>query len=303
MKKQIKRLMLGMTMVGIWALAGCGGAAGDTEGLEGQTKTPEEYVATAVEALKQADSFTADFRAEVVMQDSGERSATEGKVTFVEEPLYMYVNTQMTFDHEAYDRAIIQVSETYLEESGDAVNLYMNYDGQWTEMTMTEENAMSSLKIYDTGTNLQTILNAAENWQEEAAEGNDVEISAVVPEEKFYAVEKDCRFFQLAGMSGLAEVYFTGVGDVPVTVAFDSKTGEPVSYKIDLAKALETVTNNVLKELNGGELDNGVTVETYTISSELTKLGGVAAGEIPPIAKSDAINYEREISLLESNEK
>ena len=37
-------------------------------------------------------------------------------------------------------------------------------------------------------------------------------------------------------------------------------------------------------------------------SSELTQLGNVKAGEIPDEVKSSAINYEREISMLESDE-
>ena len=88
----------------------------------------------------------------------------------------------------------------------------------------------------------------------------------------------------------------------PVTLKLDGKTGAPVSYSIDLAKALETVTNNVLKELSGGTLETGVVVEAYSITSALTQLGDVEATPIPEEAKSSAINYEKEITLLESAE-
>ena len=101
-------------------------------------------------------------------------------------------------------------------------------------------------------------------------------------------------------MSGLSEVYYAGVGDVPVTVSLDAKSGAPLSYSIDLAHALETVTNNVLKELSGGAGESSIAVEKYSITSELTQLGGVEADEIPAEAKSSAINYEKEISMLES---
>ena len=67
---------------------------------------------------------------------------------------------------------------------------------------------------------------------------------------------------------------------------------------MDLAKALETVTNNVLTELGGGTLESGVTVAEYSIVSELTQLGGVEAEPVPDAAKSSAINYEEEISLM-----
>lgn len=109
------------------------------------------------------------------------------------------------------------------------------------------------------------------------------------------------RFFQIAGMSSLSEVYFKGIGDVPVTFVLDKKTGAPISYEIDLAQALEKVTNNVLSELSSDNESSGITVQTYRISSELTQLGNVKAGEIPDEVKSSAINYEREISMLESD--
>lgn len=160
---------------------------------------------------------------------------------------------------------------------------------------------MAGVKIYDTAANMETILSAAENWTI-ADDGDKTVLNAVIPEAKVYHVEESGRLFQLAGMSGLSEVYFSGVGDVPVEVVVDGKTGAPLSYTLDLAKALETVTNNVLTELGGGTLEAGVTVDTYSITSSLTQLGGVEAGEIPAEAKSDAINYEKEISLLESGE-
>ncbi len=290
MKKQKKWLMLGMALAGILVMAGCGSNAAETSAAitEGSV---EEYVQAAKDALVAADSFTADFEAVVSMKDT-DKTTTNGEITLVKEPLYVKVGTKMYFgsSEEAYT--------LYLEESGDAINQYMNYDGRWTEMTMTEENAMGSIQVYNTLNNMETILSAAENWTIDGS-GDELALTAMIPEAKVYSVEESGRLFQLAGMSGLSEVYFAGVGDVPVKFVVDGKTGAPLSYEIDLAKALETVTNNVLKELGGGTLENGVAVKTYTITSQLTQLGGVTAEEIPAAAKSDAINYEKEISMLE----
>ncbi|MGN1231024.1 MAG: outer membrane lipoprotein carrier protein LolA [Anaerotignum sp.] len=288
MKKQKKRLLLGMALAGIVAMAGCGaesGAAAITEG------SAEEYVQAAKEALTAADSFTAEFQATVSMEGTGE-TVTDGKITLVKEPLYVKVDTKMDFASTKESYAV------YLEESGDAVNQYMNYDGQWTEMTMTEENALSGIQVYNTPENMEIILSAAENWSV-SRQGDTLTLTGVIPEGKVHTVENSGRFFQLAGMSGLSEVYFSGVGDVPVQVTVDGKTGAPLSYEIDLTKALEVVTNNVLTELGGGTLEEGIAVKTHVITSTLTQLGGVTAEEIPPAAKSDAINYEKEISLLE----
>lgn len=286
MKKQRKSRWFGMAAIVALTFSGCG--AGTQE-----LSSAEEYVQAAKAALQGQDSFTADFDATIAMNHAKTGSmATKGTVTLVKEPLYVEVDTDMGFADGS------QTYTLYLQKGEDAVNQYMNYNGEWTEMTLQEENAMNGVQIYNTAENMETLLAAAENCSMQA-EGSKVEISAVIPEAKLYDVEEAGCFFQIAGMSSLSAVYFKGVGDAPVTFVLDRKTGAPVSYEIDLAQALEKVANNVLTELGGG---SGITVQTYRISSEPTQLGGVKAGEIPAEAKSNAINYEKEISMLESNQ-
>ncbi len=284
MMKKWKGLLFGT--MGLLTLAGC--SSGGTENIEDSSAA--EYVQAAHEMLEEADGFAAEFQAEVQMQGA-DKTATAGSVLMVKEPLYM--NAELTLDFSG----VTQKYDMYLEETEDAVNQYMSYDGEWTEMTMTEEDALQGTQIYNTLYNMEAIFSAAESWTI-SEEGKALELIGIIPEGKFYALEEYTRFFQLAGMSGLSEVYYAGVGDVLVAVTLDSKTGAPLGYEIDLAKQLETMTNNVLTELGGGTLENGVEVEKYTISSTFTKLGGVAAGDIPAAAKNTAINYEKE-ALLE----
>ena len=281
---KMKRLLLGAAFCGLFALAGCGGAE--------STENAAEYVQAAKEMLENADGFAADFQAEVQMKGAGS-TTTEGTVALVKDPLYMNVDVVLSFD------GLEQDYDMYLEKTGDAVNQYMGYDGEWTEMTMTEESAMAGTQLYNTLHSLETIFAAAENWTVQKS-GKALELKGIIPEAKFYDVEASAKWFQLAGMSGLSEVYYKDLGDVPVTVTLDGKTGEPLSYTVDLAKPLETMTNNVLRELGGGTLENGVEVEKYVITSVLTELDAVEAGEVPAEAKNDAINYEKEISMLEN---
>ena len=283
MKKKLTASLLAVCML---ALAGCGSKA---ENITADVAA--EYVQKAHQMLEEADGFTADFQAEVQMKGSGS-TKTEGAVAFVKEPLFMNVDMAMTFD------TLEQEYDLYLEEAEGAVNQYMGYDGEWTEMTMDKESALTGTQIYNTLYNMETILTAAENWTVEEKDGCIV-LTGSIPEAKFYDVEAYTRWFQLAGMSGLSEVYYAGVGDVPVTILLDAKTGEPCSYEVNLAKPLETMTNNVLKELGGGTLENPVVVEVYQIHSELKQLGGVEAGEIPMEARNDAINYEKEYSSMD----
>ena len=290
MKKRWKTLLFGA--VCMFAMAGCGAESKE----EITADAAQEYVQKAHAMLEEADSFAADFHA-VADMGGGNETTAEGTVTFVKEPLMVQVHTKMDFDNAM--RKSTSEESIYLEEVDGVVSQYMNYDGQWTEMTMEKESALLMVQIYNTLYNMETIFMAAENWSAEQ-NGGEIILSGVIPEEKFYDVEEYTRWFQLIGMSGLSEVYYAGVGDVPVIVSLDAKSGAPLSYSIDLAHALETVTNNVLKELSGGAGESSIAVGKYNITSELTQLGGVEAGEIPAEAKSSAINYEKEISMLES---
>ena len=292
MKKKMKGLLMGTACM--LALAGCGGSGG---AAGNKTELPaEEYVQKAHAMLEEADSFAADFFAAVNMGGNNE-TKTEGTVVLIKEPLMAQVHMKMDFDNAL--RKSTSEESIYLEEVDGVVSQYMNYDGQWTEMTMEKDSALTMVQIYNTLYNMETIFMAAENWSAEQ-NGGEIILSGVIPEEKFYDVEEYTRWFQLIGMSGLSEVYYAGVGDVPVTVSLDAKSGAPLSYSIDLAHAVETVTNNVLKELSGGADESSIAVGKYNITSELTQLGGVEAVEIPAEAKSSAINYEKEISMLES---
>ena len=288
MKRRTKGLLMGTVLAAV--LTGCGSGAPDA--VENKLeKSAEEYVQAAHEILEEADSFSATFVGQVQMQGSG-GTETRGTVTAVKEPLFMHVDTVVAFDD------LEQAYVTYLEETEDAVNQYMCFDGEWTEMTMTKDAALMGTQIYHTLYNMETILTAAENWTAEKVDG-DIVLSGSISEERFYDVETYTRWFQMVGMSGLSEVYYAGVGDVQVEVFLDSK-GTPIGYAVELADALETLTNNVLTELGGGKLENPVEVEMYRIASELTQLDGVEAGEVPAEAKNDAINYEKEISMLEN---
>ena len=204
MKKRWKTLLFGA--VCMFAMAGCGAESKE----EITADAAQEYVQKAHAMLEEADSFAADFHA-VADMGGGNETTTEGTVTFVKEPLQVQVQRNILFDDGV--RESRSEEKAYLEEADDEVSYYMNYDGQWTEMTLDEESALAVTQIYNTLYNMEAIFSAAENWTAEKADG-DIVLTGSIPEEKFYDVESYTRWFQLAGMSGLAEVYYAGVGDI-----------------------------------------------------------------------------------------
>lgn len=285
--KNKKRVLV--SILSMCLLAGCGSSSAGG--------SAEEIVQNVKTILAEANGYQSEFQAVVSVENTG-TTTTTGQVTYVGEPLSMKVDTLMTYDDAGQAANYEQV--VYLEESGDEVSQYMNYNGQWTEMTLSKDAAMQSVQVYDALGNMQILLDAAEDWQlASGAESGKQKLTAVIPEEKVYEVEEKARLFQLTGMSGLSEVYYSGTGDISLALIVDAKTGAPVSYELDLAQALQSVTNNVLKEMSGGTVDSGMTVQQYSVRSDFTKLDDVEAEAVPDAARSSAINYEREISLLE----
>lgn len=288
MKKQRKQL-LGLCLGMILALAGCAGTAPTEKAQE--EKPLDEIMWQANGLPKNTDSYTADFRAAVKMADA-EETVTEGEISFVAEPLFMQV------DAKTYIGEVLQETQTYLTENEGQVDYYMHFNDQWTEMTMEKADAIKNMQIYHSLENAITLLSAAQDWKIEAQDGDIAKVSAVIPEAHFYEAEEACRLFQLAGMSGLTEEYFYDMGDTQVLFTVDMKKQELLAYEIDLTKALDAVTNHVLLELNGGEMEEGVQVEYYTISSTFGQLGDVEAEEMPAEVRSSAVNYEEEIYLM-----
>ena len=158
MKKRWKLLLFGAVCV--FAMAGCGAESKE----EITADAAQEYVQKAHAMLEEADSFAADFHA-VADMGGGNETTAEGTVTFVKEPLMAQVHTKMDFDNSM--RKSTSEESIYLEEVDGVVSQYMNYDGQWTEMTMEKESALLMVQIYNTLYNMETIFMAAENWSAE----------------------------------------------------------------------------------------------------------------------------------------
>ncbi len=273
-------------------LSGCNAkptSNGEAGLAEGETAN---YIASAKEALESASSFSSDFYAEVQMGEEEEKTISKAKVEMIREPLTVGITTQDLFGKTTTD------SQIFLEKTNDGVNMYMSYDGQWTEMTLEEENAMKSVGMYDAAKDMGLLLASGENWKQVSVKGGIVTITGEIPAQKVYDVSEAGYFLQIAGMNGVGESYYSDVEAVPFEIQL-KEDGTPVSFSVDFAKTLETVMNHVLQEL-GQEGTEPIKVEKYMISQNISKLGEIKKIEIPTGASS-AINYEKEISLIESN--
>lgn len=272
----------------------CLAACGTPENAENTTQTgmtPAEYATAALQSLEEASSYKGAVN--VVSNMQGSNDSTEVTVFQIKEPFCMQITEVLNSGGQSYS------TQRYLEAEDTNVNLFMNYNSQWTEMSLEKDAALDSVQIYDVRENMATLLQHTSGWQETARENKQVTLQGTLPAADVFAVVEGGKLLQLAGMSGIAENYYEGVADVPVTFVFKEDTGEAVSCHMDLGNVLQTVTNNVLKELQADSA--GITVQEYGVTMDISDLNGVQSIEIPAEAHR-AINYEQEItSMNESN--
>lgn len=267
-----------------FCLAGCG--ASPEEETMVNTSSAEEYVTEAKQALTEADSYAAELR--VLSSMDGSSDSMEADIAVISEPLCMKVDIENILSGQTVR------TQTYLEESGeDEVNMYMNYGGQWTEMSLTTEAALQNMQIYDAKENMLRVLEKGQDWTQTEEENERVTLTGVIPAAAVYEVVDGGSLLQFSGMSGIAENYYADVSDVPVTITLMEGTGEPVSCTLDLTSVQQKVTDNVLKELQSES--GGIAVEEYQVTMDISQINEVEEISVPAEA-SGAINYEKEIS-------
>lgn len=291
MKNKIK-VAVTMALCAMVFLSGCNGKPTSNVDIALAEGGTDNYIALAKTKLEAAPSFAADFYAEAQMGDEEDKTISKAKIEMLREPLAVGILTQDLFGKSTMD------SQIYLEKVNDGVNMYMSYDGQWTEMTLAEENAMKFVGMYDAVKDMSILLNAGDEWKLVSANSGVVTITGKIPAQKVYNVCEAGFFLQIAGMNGVGENYYSDVEAVPFEIQL-KEDGTPLSFTVDFGKTLETVMNHVLQEL-GQEGTEAIKVEKYTITQNISKLGEVKKIDIPSGARS-AINYEKEISLIENN--
>lgn len=291
MKNKIM-IAMAMILVAMVFASGCAAKPTSSNGVVSSESATESYIAMAKAKLETSSDFTSDFYGEVKMGEDGVETVSKAKVEMMKEPLRVSIVMQDSFEKDTVS------SQLYLEKVSDGVNMYMVYDGQWTEMTLDENNAMKSVGVYDATKNMGLLLAAGENWEQTSLKNGIVTITGELPAQKVYDISEAGAFLQLAGMNGVDQSYYSGVEAVPFEIQV-KEDGTPVAFSVDFAKTLETVMDHVLQEL-GQAGEDPIYVEKYYISQKFSKVGDVKKIEIPVEAR-DAINYEKEISLLESS--
>lgn len=268
------------------SLAGCG-----TEKQAQQVTTQQAVtLETTQKILGETQNYTGHLQ--MVSDMESESSQVDADVEMNQEPLRMKIDETLQFPQQTIKNV------TYLKGTESGADIYRNYGDQWTEMSFEKDAAMASVQVYHIQSNMQLILEHGTDWAEDETSDKALLFQGKIPAKEAFSVVEGGKLLQLAGMSGMAEKYYAGVADIPVTFTIDSQSGQPISCTMDLADTLETVTNNVLQELNHD--NTNISVTKYDAIMEISKWNETPTIEIPKEAQS-AINYEQEITDMQKD--
>lgn len=275
-----------LSVLTVVCLAGCGGEK------QAQQVTAEQAVTleTTQKILGETKNYTGHLQ--VVSDMESDSSQVDADVEMNQEPLRMKIDEKLQFTQQTIKNV------TYLKGTENGADIYRNYGDQWTEMSFEKDAAMASVQIYNIQDNMQLVLEHGVEWAEDENSNKALLFHGKVSAKDAFSVVEGGKLLQLAGMSGMAEKYYAGVKDIPVTFTIDSQTGQPIACTMDLANTLETVTNNVLQELNNDNSE--IAVKKYDITMEISKWNETPTIEIPKEAQS-AINYEQEITDMQKD--
>ncbi len=270
----------------IVCLAGCGNEKQAQQVNTQQAVTLE----TTQKILGETQNYTGHLQ--VVSDMEGESSQVDANIEMNQEPLRMKIDETLQFPQQTIKNV------TYVKGTESGADIYRNYGDQWTEMSFEKDAAMASVQIYHIQSNMQSVLAYGTNWVEDETSDKALLFHGNIPAKDAFSVVEGGKLLQLAGMGGMAEKYYAGVADIPVTFTIDSQSGQPISCTMDLSDTLETVTNNVLQELNHD--NTKISVTKYDAIMEISKWNETPTIEIPKEAQS-AINYEQEITDMQKD--
>lgn len=255
------------------------------------TTTPEAAVSTAISKMESLQSMKSILTVDTEMATGGMSSATVGQA----EINHIFSPASMKFVA-TNDLGANNESQmvTYAMEEDGKITTYMDYDGQWMKQTAPAEEVKTSWRMYDTSTNIITLLNAATDVKEISRKDKTLVLEGTLPADQLWKLTEETKAFQMVGLAGLPQEYFEGVTEVQATFTVDEATGYVTGYSIEYAPVLQVVMNNVNRFLNqaaDGANDNGVEVKKYLLSIECSQFNKVDKITVPQEVLDTAIDF------------
>lgn len=241
MKKTRKIAALLLALVLMLSLSACGSF--------------ETKMARAAQKMSKLESMRMDMDMDMTIGMSlfGESLDLDGKMTtkadIFTDPLKMRVRTSV----EALDSA--EESLSYMEKDGDDYTLYVSPDGgeSWVSRTVDGEDLPAPAATKEQIALLLKWGASFEESEKETIRGSEATVySGFIPgEDVAAAIEASGALDALAEVleMDLGEADFSGLGDIPATIALDDRSGMVVRYTMDLTDVMGSVMDKLLDQL------------------------------------------------------
>lgn len=275
------------------SLAACGGhAATSLPATPTATLSPSQAVAAAARASQSMKSFDLGLTSKMTMaasQNGKEQTldvATDATGTEVVKPLAAKLDMTVKATGTGSD-ATTQKIQTYMEQSGKNIDLYVGQGSNWQKQSVAlannQYNYAGAMKLY---------LKNAKSFTDQGAEavgGSPArKISATISGSSLkQAIRASGSMSSLAQMMGATEEQFfaalpNDLGSMPVTFWIDSASNRLVRYHMDEAKVLQTIFASL------GSSTSGVKVKAMSTDVTLSHIDEAKTVQIPASVKKTA---------------
>lgn len=281
MKKMTKWMALGLILMMMISLAGCGGDNGGS--------STEDVMKTAQEELAKVKSMNYDMSMIMNMSTNGQtvESNTTGKIAYNADPLAM----EMTMNMDMAGQKVNMVM--YAVQEGSDLVMYMSPDNgtSWAKQTMADAseleqyNAQESMAIY-----LENIDSFKENGTEQINGSDAVRYDGVISNDALNEVmEASGAASQLTQYNITEEQaadMYKDLGDLPISIWIDKESSLPVKYEMDMTTMMQTIMNKLVETLGEAAAGAEITIDKMFISMTLYDFNNVNEITLPEAAKN-----------------
>lgn len=281
MKKMTKWMALGLILMMMISLAGCGGDNGGS--------STEDVMKTAQEELAKVKSMNYDMSMIMNMSTNGQtvESNTTGKIAYNADPLAM----EMTMDMDMAGQKVNMVM--YAVQEGSDLVMYMSPDNgtSWAKQTMADAseleqyNAQESMAIY-----LENIDSFKENGTEQINGSDAARYDGVISNDALNEVMEASGAASQLTQYGITEEQaadmYKDLGDLPISIWIDKESSLPVKYEMDMTTMMQTIMNKVVETLGEAAAGAEITIDKMFISMTLYDFNNVNEITLPEAAKN-----------------
>ena len=245
MKKQLTKLLTaGVVLAMALALAACGGSGGDSA---------EEVLARAQEAFDDVTSMHYTMDMDMGFSADGESIEinTNAEADCISDPIA--IDMDMTMDMMGlFDMTF----KMYIVQDGDQYIVYTGMDDgdgnySWSKEVMDD---MGDMKQYNGSSSMAIYMENGAEFKEAGTEeingSTATRYDGVITQEGLQTVMETSGVldqYESLGIEGMDEL-LSEMGDLPVSIWIDNKSGMPVNYEMDMTAMIQNLMTKLMAE-------------------------------------------------------